>query len=112
MCMTLLEKKKEPIIIQKQEVIQEQKKEQLSKKCSNPRFVNGVLIATQKKIYHIKDSQKFWVQSQSDKTGGNHFYTVEITDQGLSCDCPNMAPDSVCKHEYALIHKLVNGGCP
>jgi hypothetical protein len=78
----------------------------------NTRFMNGVLIATNKKIYHIKDSQKFWVQSQSEKTGGNHFYTVEITDQGLSCDCPDMAPNRVCKHEYALIHKMVNGGCP
>lgn len=103
------------ILLEKPEVIQKQEKEltkqQQTNLKNNTRFMNGVLIATKKKIYHIKDSQKFWVQSQSDKTG-NHFYTVEITDQGLSCDCHDMAPNHVYKHEYALIHKLVNGGCP
>jgi hypothetical protein len=96
-----------------QQVIQKQEKKELppqqhTKSKKNSRFMNGVLIATKKKIYHIKDTQKFWVQSQSDKTG-NHFYTVEIDDFGLKCDCPDMAPNHVCKHMYALIHKTVNG---
>ena len=73
-----------------------------SQKKKNSRFVNGLLIATKGKIFHVKDEKKYWVQSQRDS---RHFYDVRITEEGgLSCNCmDSKKPNVVCKHQYSVI---------